>query len=617
MGPRLLAFALTLTSAVTLGACLDVVTADDDPARGQIDLAIAPLSLSGVTRAVYDLEVRNGDGETVVALALDSDRYGASDGSLSYIAPCDASTGDNAVIVTLTALYEGADPIAADTWVDPGPLRRDVRCVANADVSVTFDITVSRDAQQGFFDVAVELSDVFCSAKLDCDDARALPGFDANNTVVVALSCVGRDGEDLTIYLDDLNLTCQPPLATTLIDPSAGPGHLSDGDGLSGATTLIDAAAVYQGVNQLQGGALYWNTALSLAEGVRNCRLTTIATATIAPLVGRTTAEDAVRPYLRWDVNLTDDSGALICGRHPVGGVGAEAGVSVRYTTDGPVSFDRDLSLAAPTCSDGVENGAETGTDCGGPDCPVCPGVLAAPTSVSVEATRSTQLTATVSPPSAPDQTVTWSSADPAIATVDASGLVTGVATGATSVTVTTVVGGYQDSVDVTVVPWVPIAYNGASAPIEVHGNTMCDLHNLNGSTAWAGFGRQAAPNDMPTIYVDGQDLSSCAQVTYAAPIHVKRISVGHQAVTGVCGDACTSACGTSGTGLVFIDNGGSWQYVGWLPRATAPVTTIFPPNSGGPVAGDFGVTDKILVCRGSGGHHRDNIVMANVRIYN
>ena len=26
-----------------------------------------------------------------------------------------------------------------------------------------------------------------------------------------------------------------------------------------------------------------------------------------------------------------------------------------------------------PTCTDGIQNGQETGIDCGGPDCPSCP----------------------------------------------------------------------------------------------------------------------------------------------------------------------------------------------------------------------------------------------------
>ncbi len=49
-------------------------------------------------------------------------------------------------------------------------------CVENEDVFVEFNITVMRDAEQGFFDIAVNFEDIFCSAKFD--------------------SCVGEDVPD-------------------------------------------------------------------------------------------------------------------------------------------------------------------------------------------------------------------------------------------------------------------------------------------------------------------------------------------------------------------------------------------------------------------------------------
>ncbi len=44
---------------------------------------------------------------------------------------------------------------------------------------------------------------------------------------------------------------------------------------------------------------------------------------------------------------------------------------------DGPIGNDGTINAAGcggamPTCSDGIQNGAETGVDCGGPDCPAC-----------------------------------------------------------------------------------------------------------------------------------------------------------------------------------------------------------------------------------------------------
>ena len=63
----------------------------------------------------------------------------------------------------------------------------------------------------------------------------------------------------------------------------------------------------------------------------------------------------------------------------------------------------------------------------------------------------SRQLTATVSPDNADNKNVTWSSSNTAVATVNSSGLVTGVKDGTAVITVTTADGGYTASCTVTV----------------------------------------------------------------------------------------------------------------------------------------------------------------------
>ncbi|MCF3649116.1 Ig-like domain-containing protein [Synoicihabitans lomoniglobus] len=80
-------------------------------------------------------------------------------------------------------------------------------------------------------------------------------------------------------------------------------------------------------------------------------------------------------------------------------------------------------------------------------------GVSLAPASVGLAAGQTQQLVATVAPANASDPSVVWSSSDPAIATVDTSGVVTAVMDGAATITVTTTDGGFTATTSVTVAP--------------------------------------------------------------------------------------------------------------------------------------------------------------------
>lgn len=75
---------------------------------------------------------------------------------------------------------------------------------------------------------------------------------------------------------------------------------------------------------------------------------------------------------------------------------------------------------------------------------------------LSLDVGESTTLLATVAPENATDKSVTWVSSDPAIATVDSVGVVTGVAAGDATITVTTTSGGHKATCDVTVTAPVP-----------------------------------------------------------------------------------------------------------------------------------------------------------------
>ena len=92
-------------------------------------------------------------------------------------------------------------------------------------------------------------------------------------------------------------------------------------------------------------------------------------------------------------------------------------------------------------------------------DIPVT-GVSIDPTSASVGVEASVTLTETVSPSDATDQNVSWSSSDEAIATVTSDGVVTGVADGIATITLTTNDGSFTASTEITVTDdiWEPCA---------------------------------------------------------------------------------------------------------------------------------------------------------------
>jgi len=88
-------------------------------------------------------------------------------------------------------------------------------------------------------------------------------------------------------------------------------------------------------------------------------------------------------------------------------------------------------------------------------------GVTVAPTTATVNVGATQQLTATVAPADATNKDVTWSSSNNLVATVSAGGLVTGVAAGTATITVTTVDGAHTATSTITVT--VPVAVTGVT----------------------------------------------------------------------------------------------------------------------------------------------------------
>ena len=89
--------------------------------------------------------------------------------------------------------------------------------------------------------------------------------------------------------------------------------------------------------------------------------------------------------------------------------------------------------------------------DIGTSDVVAVSGISVSPDSVALTVGETKALTATVTPDNATDKSVSWNSAEPSVATVDESGVVTAVAAGTATITVTTTDGGYTASCEVTV----------------------------------------------------------------------------------------------------------------------------------------------------------------------
>jgi len=319
--------------------------ADGEDPRGGLAIEVAPLGLTSVSDATYRVTVTNdtgGSGDIVWERELTSSGYGDGAGSLSYVGSCDASTGVNTVTLRLLALYDGGVEIPASSYDNPTPIAKEITCVADADVAVSFDMTVARQAQQGFFDVAVSFDDIFCSAKLDCvndetgGDLELLHDPDTNArdmTAVLGFACTAAPSGSSYLYMDDPVISCDAPLADVVVDAS-GLGNIDLGQAPSAnADGYLFAAAVYRGVEGLAGKA-YWNVSLGLDDTVfgsaGSCTLTGRATASAEPFPpmasGFPLPEGAVYPVVQWSVELSDASGRR-CSSHEVGVDGSDVEV--------------------------------------------------------------------------------------------------------------------------------------------------------------------------------------------------------------------------------------------------------------------------------------------------
>jgi len=330
----------------------------------RLELDVAALTLPGIVGAVYRITVRNGDpapNNIVWQKTVDSRDYGTPQGDVTYIGPCDAAFDQNTVELELIDLYvlDDADlPVALLTtdYVNPAPLGQPIRrafdCDENRDTLVELNLAIMRDADQGFFDIAVNFDDIFCSAKVDCayptgpiELLHDPETGERGPTMVVAFACTtGTDEENTYMYLSTAVISCADGTTYTL-RPNRGPGNAGP------RPDLVYQHGIYSGRELFPDmDKCFWNLAIGIdvAELAErdDCTLSMTGTASEELWTDGQTPTSAIWPVIDFDVDFRAVAGALSCNpaQNPLDGEGS--GVTTSYTTAGPEAFRYALDCA-------------------------------------------------------------------------------------------------------------------------------------------------------------------------------------------------------------------------------------------------------------------------------
>jgi hypothetical protein len=229
--------------AILLGACAEATQAPlepeviEEPGNG-LRIVIAPLSVPGVGNVCYDFSVALQSGEVLwsvgnpgVSVPADgqaacSADFGVPDGSMVYAGFCDPTSPTHTIRLWVDSVWGPGADISEDEpltdWSNPCPpptgCALEAQCEADTYTNVTFDLAVMRRGQQGFFDIGVAFSDIFCSARLDCSyDAEGQDPItllhnpstgQREQTALLGLTCTAGSDAETELYASDVRVTC-------------------------------------------------------------------------------------------------------------------------------------------------------------------------------------------------------------------------------------------------------------------------------------------------------------------------------------------------------------------------------------------------------------------------
>lgn len=164
-------------------------------------------------------------------------------------------------------------------------------------------------------------------------------------------------------------------------------------------------------------------------------------------------------------------------------------------------------------------------------------GVSLNPTSATIEVGATQQLVAAVSPENATNQAVSYVSSNTSVATVNSTGLVTGVDEGSAIITVTTQEGGYTATSDVTVI------YGSSGPPVSAHVQSIATGTQVAGRGASYGSATVTIHSNLETV-VSGATVTGTFSGSFS------------ETVTGVTGADGTVTLVTTGSerGMLSVD---------------------------------------------------------------
>lgn len=195
--------------------------------------------------------------------------------------------------------------------------------------------------------------------------------------------------------------------------------------------TSMTASAFYNNGNNV---TVTFGSMPTFATGISlNKTTTSIQRGSTETLTATVTPNNATDRTVTW--STSDASVATVSSSGVVSAVGVGTATITATTNDG-------TNLSA-SCTVTVYWNAVTG-------------VSITPATATVNVGETTTLSAVFTPANASNQNVTWTSSNTSVATVNASGVVTGVSEGNATITVTTADGGYTATATITVIP-VPV----------------------------------------------------------------------------------------------------------------------------------------------------------------